>query len=478
MLKHLALLLVFSTGTFATTFTGTLPSPLGGNANGTLSLAVTYPATVSPTCQGSLPGLPYTATVTDGAVNLVAVVGNDCLLPSGTSYIATFTDISGNVFYGTWRINGATFNLSAQVFGMLGLLNVTRNGNEFVQLPPGTSLYLNNITVGNCTGCGSGGGGDPCTSAISSVPSGLHCLTVTLSQADILALGAPNYTPFVVVPTPGAGNVIFPFGQRWKMAFASQPYFEPNDGGVGTFWDNISNPYSSIRWGGSYIAVNGFTQTVANFGSGMVPTVNTMTGVPPSNYTNVPLVVSAFEMGDSFNCGPAASIAVNAAGAGYHVGDQYTAPNTDGADDALYTVASIGGGGSVATISITNPGTAVMAGTALAAVNVGNITSSAKNTGGSGYAIGDTGTVDGGTNGAVYVVDTTTDGAVATYHLTNTGTAYTTATGATTTATTGGGNDFTLDIVAGEGSGLTVDLAVTTGDGTLTVTTWYVVAPE
>lgn len=99
----------------------------------------------------------------------------------------------------------------------------------------------------------------------------------------------------------------------------------------------------------------------------------------------------------------------------------------------------------------------------------GPIVTSAKNAGGALYAPGDTGTIDvGGPVGdAAYVIDTVGGGgAVLTYHLTSAGTAYATAVGSTTT--NGGGQP-------GIGTGFTVNItAVTKGDGTFTVSLYYV----
>lgn len=69
--------------------------------------------------------------------------------------------------------------------------------------------------------------------------------------------------------------------------------------------------------------------------------------------------------------------------------------------------------------------------------------------GGSGYVIGDTGTVNGGRDLATYVVDTVNTGAVVTYHLVSLGTGYSVATNVATTvggAQPGVGTGFAIDI--------------------------------
>lgn len=83
----------------------------------------------------------------------------------------------------------------------------------------------------------------------------------------------------------------------------------------------------------------------------------------------------------------------------------------------------------------------------------GPILASVKNAGGSGYAPGDTGTVDGdpfGSNPAQYTVNTVgVGGAVLTYHITSGhDPAYVVATGVTTTSVTGGGSGFTINVTS------------------------------
>ena len=98
----------------------------------------------------------------------------------------------------------------------------------------------------------------------------------------------------------------------------------------------------------------------------------------------------------------------------------------------------------------------------------GPIDTTTLNDGGSGYAAGDTGTIDGNQYGsaAAYVVDTVDGGgAVLTYHVTDPGDGYTTATGVTTTP---GGSQ------PGAGSGFTVDVTIVAALGdTLTITLYY-----
>ena len=323
-------------------------------------------------------------------------------------------------------------------------------------------------------GGGSGGGSpDPCSQSISALPSGLHCNTVTLTQANILALQS---TPFTLVPAPGAGLVLFPFAVRWRLNFVSQPYCEPHQGGAAMWWSDNTNPFDGLAFGpdlGFFTIVN-LSSTAAFFGSGSGPQVS----ADPATYTNVPLVIQTYP-GDSFNCGTVLTAAVAASGTGYKVGDQFKLPQSDGDNSALFTVSSIGGGGAVTGITITDPGVAEEGGTAIPAVNVGNVTSATVTGGhaGSGYANGDTGTISGcGDGTATYTVLTSSGGAVNTVSVSG-GTGYFSPTGCTTTVSTGGGDGaLQLNVSAGAGNSLTVTITVQAGDGTLLVTTWYTVA--
>lgn len=79
----------------------------------------------------------------------------------------------------------------------------------------------------------------------------------------------------------------------------------------------------------------------------------------------------------------------------------------------------------------------------------GAILTSSLNSGGSGYAEGDTGTVNGGNGNATYVVDTVDGGgAILTYTITDGGTGYEEALGAELIATTGVGVDGAIDITS------------------------------
>ena len=87
--------------------------------------------------------------------------------------------------------------------------------------------------------------------------------------------------------------------------------------------------------------------------------------------------------------------------------------------------------------------------------------------GGSGYAVGDTGTVTTGGANATYKVLTVVSGAVASFTITNSGSGYSTSSGNATSVTTGGGDGtFTVNIFSiGIGPSQQVATVTTTSTG-------------
>lgn len=324
---------------------------------------------------------------------------------------------------------------------------------------------------------------DPCGSTISAIPSGLHCATVTAHQSDIVNLAT---TPFVLVPAPGSGLVIFPIAVRWKFAPSSHPYQEPDNGAAYMYWQNNLNAFSYVTWGQlnsptdfNGFSFPGFSSTVAFYGAGAGPNTPNA-AVDPADYTNVPLVMQVVN-GDSMNRGPVLTISPDAAGTGYAVGDEVRI-STEGVypNGGLFTVATLSGSG-VASLTITSAGTVGLGGTGLATVNVGNVSSATVTAahGGVGYANGDTGNITGcGDGNANYQVTSSTGGVVSAVSIiaAQSGATYTTTSACTTTRGTGSGTGLELNVVAATGSGLTVTTTVQPGDGTVTITIWYTVA--
>ncbi len=81
-------------------------------------------------------------------------------------------------------------------------------------------------------------------------------------------------------------------------------------------------------------------------------------------------------------------------------------------------------------------------------VATGAVSSAILNAGGSGYAPGDIGFINGGNAGATYRIATVAGGVVVTFTLTAVGSAYSNGTNIATTTTAGVGSGFTVDITA------------------------------
>lgn len=329
---------------------------------------------------------------------------------------------------------------------------------------------------------------DPCFRLISAIPSGLHCVTVTLTQAQILAMCDPasfsGCSPAVIVAAPGAGNVVFPFAIRWALHFNSNPYISSQSGPY-LWWQNNVNAFNYVAFGGQGpssldFAFHGVTplSNAAFFINGL--STQTSSGVDPASYSNQPLALQALA-GDTLNRGPALSAAVSSAGSGYAAQDIVVPFDPLGYTNANLTVTSVNGGGGVLGLSVSVPGYRSPGGVNTP-TNLGNVTSATVTAGHAGhvYSNGDTGTISGcGDGTATYTVLTSTLGVVNTVSVAA-GTGYLSnpAACATTVSTGSGDGTLELDTLAGNGSGLTLNLTVQPGDSTLTVTVWYTVAAQ
>ena len=135
----------------ATTLTGTITSPLGGAATGTLLLTPPVGTRLTNVCGGSSGGAPPNATisiaVSAGAlVSPPVIIGADCLLPTNSTYGVQFTDTGGNQFSAQWLITGATFDVSAQLLGFPGtVLPGMATGNVVAQTPLGFYFNFNRL---------------------------------------------------------------------------------------------------------------------------------------------------------------------------------------------------------------------------------------------------------------------------------------------------------------------------------------------
>lgn len=111
--------------------------------------------------------------------------------------------------------------------------------------------------------------------------------------------------------------------------------------------------------------------------------------------------------------------------------------------------------------------TPLVFGCSTAIVRFGPIAAAVVANGGAGYAVGDTGTVDGTLSNATYLVTAEAAGVVTAFTVTNPGTSYDTVNNPFTT-TPGGAQP-------GGGAGLTVNItAIPPADGDLYLTTFYV----
>jgi hypothetical protein len=326
-----------------------------------------------------------------------------------------------------------------------------------------------------------GGGADPCSQSIGSLPSGLHCATVTLAQSDILALDS---TPFVLIPAQGAGTVIFPLAVRWKHTWAAYPYLETNTtyGGPALWWGNRSNAFGTIASFNAIFALGfGLPATphtdAAFYYSGLSAAYSNVGGVIPSAYANIPVVAQLYS-GETLNAGPVASVvSITTPGSGYAVGEEVGADGT-----ALLTVSSVSGGGGVTGLTITTPGLGNTPGSQ--ALNVlGNVLAAVPNVGfpGTGYSNGDTGVINGcGHGNASYVVLTSLAGVVQTVAASGGDSYASPQTCATSVSTGTGDGTLQLDITSAATGDTTLaaNLTVQSGDGSVTVTSWYLVAAE
>lgn len=103
-----------------TSLIGTLKSPLGGNATGTLTL--TPPVNTSLYGgQGNGPQAQIVITVTNGVLQSPpAIIGNDLVLPHGTQYSVRFVDSNSRVSTAQWYIAGSTFDVGSSPLILTG----------------------------------------------------------------------------------------------------------------------------------------------------------------------------------------------------------------------------------------------------------------------------------------------------------------------------------------------------------------------
>lgn len=337
-------------------------------------------------------------------------------------------------------------------------------------------------------------------SSIEGLP-GMPSITRTLSEADLLSTST---APFTIIPAPGAGRVIFPFAIRWRVHGGTLPYYDISDcAGTCLWWGDNTNPFWIISSGTAGFSSNsespifqilGFASPLTPFpdaayftaGLGADPSQNNLggrgiNGTDPASYANKPIVVEGYGSEPSnLNRGPVLTTAPNNPGMMYQVNDQVQQVQAGGPPpDCIATVTSVNGMGGVTGLANTVPGTFCEGGTGIPMVNVGNLQSATVTggAGGGGYTNGDMGDVLCG-QGGTYTVTGSLAGVVTAVSVTG-GMGYNTQAGCMTQPETGGGDGtLQLDIVVSNaGSGLTTNTTVQHGDGSLTVTIWYTIAP-
>jgi hypothetical protein len=101
-----------------TTVTGKLINPDASVATGaTVSFALQYPANDVPRQPGGDDIMPFatpTATVAADGSFSIAIIGNDQITPSGTTYLVTF-NVGSNKLQAKYCITGTTFDLTSAV---------------------------------------------------------------------------------------------------------------------------------------------------------------------------------------------------------------------------------------------------------------------------------------------------------------------------------------------------------------------------
>ena len=252
-MKVLWLMLLNASYLAGTTLTGTLASPNSiGGATGTLTLSLSQPATISQTCLvggGGATNNPISISVSSGAYTSPIIWGNDCLIPSGTSYLVSFRDTAtGNMYYSVWMLAGSTFNVANQVLGYPGTVGTQPTGDQLIAQPPGTNLIVTNMKcIGTCTGFtgGSSALADPGSNGV--VYRTALGVTAPATSAEVAGLfgssGSPllNYTGDVrrvgveawCIRERGAGNST---GSAWGTSYT-----------VGTSANNLVQLDSSGR---------------------------------------------------------------------------------------------------------------------------------------------------------------------------------------------------------------------------------------
>jgi hypothetical protein len=327
-------------------------------------------------------------------------------------------------------------------------------------------------------------------SSSSSGSSGIQTASVTVTSAQLLSLAS---NPITIIPAPGVGKMLIVMS---PMIYAYHPGTVPYTAASGEGFNLwlMNSSLSVPLWTATTPVVYRITGGVSMNGTvnNMTPitqalTVTMASGAIPDLLNNAACILGIQNSGSSGPLfanqtsllGVPSGISIAYPGNGYVVGNviQITGflPSSPGAL-AQYTVSSVNGTGGVTGVTpllsashsaiLTFPAKYLIT-TAISGSGQGcylNITSiiggqngiTASNVtsghAGTGYAVGDTGTVTfAGTAAATYIVNTVSSGAVATYSITSVGQGYIIA-GAYVTATGGAqagvGTGFEIDVSA------------------------------
>src|SRR5579872_1615359 len=137
----LLIALLFVATAQATTFTGTLSSPTGGLANGTLFLTPPLNVSLLASCGG--PGAVGTGVIQLNVASGVVsggVTGNDCMTPNNSTYTIRFVDSNGAIYTGRWYLFGnsidvATLSVGSVYAGTFGFCSL--NGGQICWMDTG-----------------------------------------------------------------------------------------------------------------------------------------------------------------------------------------------------------------------------------------------------------------------------------------------------------------------------------------------------
>jgi len=301
-------------------------------------------------------------------------------------------------------------------------------------------------------------------------------ILITAAQLKSLSQG-----PLTLVPAPGTGKYIVPLSASYIFHPGATPY---TDGFLASYAVYLFNASNNPVLGGAQGSVKVANVSIAASSLGIttqVPLVFSPTPaqiVSPTNVhrgvvENSPAVFASIggtsPLGATVLAGTPTALTVASGGKGYVVNDVLTLANqfVGFLSQVQATVTSVDGNGAVLAASPVNgvhyrptciPGKFISCsgGTGTGCyLNITGIAGSlygiaASNVhvgaAGTGYNIGDTGTVQTGTISATYVVDTVSAGAVATYHFTSVGAGYIIANAVATSSTSGAGSGFQIDI--------------------------------